>query len=54
MYTLIISGFNYHSRMIYNVFYNLSRREAKVIASRYYNPANMVKCSLLKSRNLFY
>ncbi len=54
MYTLIITGYSYHGRCYNKVYFNLSRREAKVIASRCYNPEHMVKCSLIKSRYLFY
>lgn len=54
MYTLIISGYNYNGKPINRVFFHLTKREAKVIASRFYNPAYMAKCSLYKSHYLFY
>lgn len=54
MYTLIVTGYDYHGKHINKAFFHISRREAKVIASRYYNPDYMAKCSLLKSSTLFY
>lgn len=54
MYTLVVSGYNYHGKPIHDLIFNLSRREAKVIASYFYNPEYPVKCTLIKSRTLFY
>lgn len=49
MYTLIITGYDYYGKAINKVHFYLSRRKAKVIASRYYNPAFKVTCRLSKS-----
>lgn len=49
MYSLIVTGYDYHGKFIYKAFFRLTRGEAKVIASRYYNPVYMVNCSLFKS-----
>lgn len=54
MYTLIITGYDYHGKLYNKVYFNLTRREAKVLASRCYNPEYLVKCSLLKCHRLFY
>ena len=54
MYTLIVRGYDYHGKLYNKAYFNVTRREAKVIASRCYNPNCTVKCSLLKSRHLFY